>query len=143
MRSKDTLGISHSLKVVEHELEQAIAVALEKMGLTPPQYGALSYLEEHCVGTNADLARWCSVTPQTMNKILQNLERDGFVTKAPHPEHGLKIEFTCTPKAKKVICQAHVKVNDIETAMVEGLPKKGVQNLQDVLQCCLRNLRKL
>lgn len=42
MRFIDILGISHKLKVVEHELFQRIEAELPKLGLTYPQYAALS-----------------------------------------------------------------------------------------------------
>lgn len=141
MRFEETLGISHTMKVLGHELEQRIGAALEQMNLSAPQYAVLSVLEECESASNADLARRASVTPQTMNRIMQILEREGFVTKAPHPEHGLKLEFSLTPKAKKVVCAAHVKVNAIEVAMVKSLGKKGTEALQTALESCLKDLR--
>lgn len=140
MRFKDTLGISHKLKTVEHELCQRIEAELAKLGLTFPQYAVLSYLEEKSTATNAELARNSSVTPQTTNKIMQNLERDGFVTKLKSSEHGLKQDFKMKPKAEKIICEAHALVNEIELKMVVGLPKKSVKELEEILDKCLQNL---
>lgn len=140
MRFKDTLGISHKLKIVEHELCQRIEFELAKLGLTFPQYAVLSYLEEKNTATNAELARNSSVTPQTTNKIMQNLERDGFVTKVQNLEHGLKQDFKMKPKAEKILCAAHARVNEIELKMVKGLPKKQVKELEETLSKCLRNL---
>lgn len=140
MRFKETLGISHKLKIVEHELCQLIEAELAKLGLTFPQYAALSYLEEKSVATNAELARNSAVTPQTTNRIMQNLERDGFVTKVKNLEHGLKQDFKMKPKAERVLCDAHARVNEIEMKMVKGLTKKQARGFEEVLTKCLKNL---
>ena len=140
MRFKETLGFSYKLKIVEHELCQLIEIELAKFGLTFPQYAALSYLEEKVVATNAELARNASVTPQTTNRIMQNLERDGFVTKVKNSEHGLKKDFKMKPKAERILCDAHARVNEIELKMVRGLTKGKVKEFEEVLARCLKNL---
>lgn len=141
MRLKDTLGLSHKLKIVEHELRQQIELELAKLGLTLPQYTVLSCLEEKSTATNAELARKSSVTPQTMNKIMQNLERNGFVTKLQNAEHGLKQDFKMKPKAEKTLCDAHVLVNDIELKMVKGFSKKHIKEFEEILEKYLQNLK--
>lgn len=141
MRFKDTIGISHIFKTTEHELCRQIGMELEAVGLTLPQYVALSCLEEKGQATNADLARKSEVTPQTMIRIMQNLERDGFVLKVPNPEHGLKQDFALKPKAEKVLCDAHTLVMKVEAAMLKGFTKKEISQLDEVLSRCLQNLR--
>lgn len=140
MRFKDTLGISHKLKIVEHELCQRIELELAKLGLTFPQYAVLSYLEEKSTATNAELARSSSITPQTMTKIMQRLERDGLVIKLQSSVHGLKQDFKMKPKAEKILCDAHALVNDIEIKMVKGFTKKSIKEFEGILEKCLQNL---
>jgi DNA-binding MarR family transcriptional regulator len=140
MRFIDTLGISHKLKVVEHELCQRIEAELAKLGLTYPQYAALSYLEEKTMATNAELARNSAVTPQTMNKITQNLERDGFITRLKNSEHGLKQDFRMKPKAERILCDAHALVNEIELKTASRISKKDIKKLEQLLDKCLQNL---
>jgi DNA-binding MarR family transcriptional regulator len=140
MRFKDTLGLSHKLKIVEHELCQKIELELAKLSLTLPQYTVLSHLEEKITATNAELAKKSSVTPQTMNRIMQNLERDGFVVKLKNSEHGLKQDFKMKPKAEKILCDAHALVNDIEIKMVKGFTKKSIKEFEGILEKCLQNL---
>jgi len=142
MRFTETLGISHRLKIIENELRQNLEDALFDLGLTLPQYAALSFLEEKSTATNAELARKSFVTPQTMNKIMVNLEKNGFVTKAPNVEHGLKQDYAMKPKAKRILCKAHVRVNKIELKMVEGISKADLVYFYGVLDKCLQNLLK-
>lgn len=143
MRFEETLGISHDLSQLVHEMRQGINARLAPLGLTTPKYAALSVLEARGDMTNADLARECAVTAQTMNRIMKDLESGGFVTKASGGATGLKQPFTLTEKAQTVICSAHVAVNDLERAMVMNWPDAEIDALRRVVKRCHDNLRAL
>jgi DNA-binding MarR family transcriptional regulator len=143
MRFEDTLGISHDLSQLVHEMRLCINERLAPLGLTTPKYTALSVLEAKGAMTNADLARECSVTAQTMNRIIKDLEAGGFVRKQSDNAGGLKQPLALTKKAEKVICNAHVAVNDLELAMVNGWSDKEVDSLRDTMQRCYDNLLQL
>jgi DNA-binding MarR family transcriptional regulator len=143
MRFADTLGLSYALKVVENEMRQRMDLILKPLGLTSAQYSALAALEAESGLTNADLARRCSVTPQTMIRLVQTLEAGGFLEKTPDAGHSLKINFHLTPKARDVLCDAHVQVNTMELGMVKGLPKAEVRKLLENIESCRAQLRKM
>lgn len=136
MRLKDTIGISYFLRSAEHEMTQKVDKVLKKLGLTSAQYAVLSLVEEEASLTNAELARRCSVTPQTMSRIMKNLERDGFVKKKSRDNNKLMFDFEMTGKGKKTICLAHEKVNEIEKELVKDLSAKQIQDLKKLLQKC-------
>ena len=142
MRFEETIGVSHFLKITEHHSRQKIDETLSSLGLTMPQYSVLSILESGVSRTGADLARACFVSPQTMNRILQNLEKLELVRKVENPSHGLKLDYVCTPKAVKIVCKAHVLVNEIELEMINNFSKKEVSLFQELLQKCFENLKK-
>src|SRR3712207_8022525 len=66
--------VGYELKRAQHALRSEMDGALRGVGLTTPQYAALSVLEGEEGISGALLARRCFVTPQTMNGILVNLE---------------------------------------------------------------------
>ena len=140
MRLKDTLGLSYLVKLVEHKMRNEIDSALSSLGLTAAQYSTLSTLEAEEKMTNAELARKCEVTPQTMHRIMQNLELVGFVKKTYSDEHCLKINFEMTAKAYKIVCKAHEAVNEIEKNTIKGMSKSQYQELELALNKCLQNL---
>lgn len=78
--------------------------------------------------------------PQTMNKITQNLERDGFITRLKNAEHGLKQDFRMKPKAERILCDAHALVNEIELKAASRISKKDIKKLEQLLDKCLQNL---
>lgn len=143
MRFADTLGLSYALKVVENEMRQRMDLVLKPLGLTSAQYSALSALEAETELTNADLARRCSVTPQTMIRLVQTLEAAGFLEKKEKPASALKIPFLLTKKAHDVLCDAHVLVNSMELSMVKGLPKTDIGRLLEMIEHCRGELRRL
>lgn len=71
--------------------------------------------------SGAELARLSLLTPQTMNVILANLERDGAIVRRPHAEHGrIQVnEITTAGKALLARCKRAVKT--AEAALVQAL----------------------
>lgn len=143
MRLEETLGLSYQLKIAEHLMRQRIDEILQPLKLSHAQYTVLSCLESEKLLTNADLARKCSVTPQTMIRLLQNLERDGFVTKSAQADHGLKIDLQLTSKGLKTVCKAHVCVDKVERLVASKLKIKDQKSLLEALALCIESLKKL
>lgn len=142
MRFEETLGLSHDLNQLVHELRLRINVALAPLELTSPKYAVLSVLEAQGAMTNADLARECAVTAQTMNRIMKDLEASGFVSKTSDVSNNLKLPFSLTPKALAAVCSAHVAVNAVELNMVRGWPENEIGSLRNLLHRCYDNLRE-
>lgn len=136
--SFDSLG--YLLKVVQHELRQQMDQALNELDLTTPQYVALSVLAEQA-STNAELARRCFVKAQTMISIVQNLEKRDFISRHQDPNHGLKVVYALTEKARETLTQADRLVFAIEDRMREGLSDRELQMLLSSLQDCLSRLK--
>jgi hypothetical protein len=68
--------IGYLLKRVQFRLRSQMDKVLESKGLTTPQYAVLSFLEHEPGASSAELARRSFVTPQTMIRIVENLETD-------------------------------------------------------------------
>ena len=79
MESSDPFG--YIFKRTQLALRGAMDDALVTVNLTTPQYAALSEPSKEQGLSNAELARRCFVTPQTMHQILGGLERTSSVTK--------------------------------------------------------------
>lgn len=80
--------IGFALKLAQHALRTHMDAALQRVGLTTPQFAVLTLLDVEPGASNATLARRAFVTPQTMQAILVGLERTGLIVRTPHPEHG-------------------------------------------------------
>ena len=59
---------------------------LKEMGLSPGQPKVLRYLSELGHSSQRELADCCDVDPSAICRMLDSLERGGFVTRSPSPQ---------------------------------------------------------
>lgn len=116
--------------------------ALKGLGVTTPQYAALSVLAEEPGISNAGLARRSFVTPQTMNQILLRLEAAGLAERRAHPEHGRVLQAYPTEEGEKLRRECAKRVDAIEERMVSGLSEDERLTLLDLLRGCSTALRR-
>jgi DNA-binding MarR family transcriptional regulator len=115
---------------------------LADKGLTAPQYAALTTLEEDPGQSNAEMARLCFVTPQTMLLIINNLEQAGLVARTPHPTHGRVRQIGLTTRGRKLISECHQRVLALEERLVSRLSKTERKQLVSYLQRCAQALSR-
>ncbi|MDX6381334.1 MAG: hypothetical protein QOI57_2358 [Rubrobacteraceae bacterium] len=142
MRTTDVLEsrIGYQLKRAEHALRLEMDGALRDVGLTTPQYAALSVLGDEPGLSGAELARRCFVTPQTMNAIVVNLEAAGLLLRRSHPEHGRVLQAYLTAAGEELVSRAHEMVEAIETRMLAGLNPEDRLQLLNALRSCVDSL---
>lgn len=142
MRFKDTIGISQVFTSLAHVLKNTLDRELVSLGITSAQYEALSVLEYKGCLTNADLARSCSVTPQTMNRLITGLLASGLVVKRLDSKNSSKVKLNLSDKALKLLCEAHGVVNKIEMTMSKNISKKQTQELMKLMHDMQIKLKK-
>ncbi len=99
--------VGYQLKRAQHVLRVQMDNTLREVGLTTPQYAALSAIESTPGLSGNKLARQCYVTPQTMNLILANLESGGLIVRHPHPEYGRILQAYLTPGGESLLRESH------------------------------------
>lgn len=116
--------------------------ALGEIDLTTPQYAALSELSKEQGLSNAELARRCFVTPQTMHQIVVGLEARHLIKRSRHPEHGRIQQMRVTANGKKLLREAHALVFSVEAVMTRGLSGEEVEQANDILTKCYEALEQ-
>lgn len=134
--------VGYILKRVQTLLRNGMDQALESRGLTTPQYAALAALETEPGISNADLARRSFVTPQTMFRIVENLENLGLLTREAHPTRGRVMQTTLTAKGRKLVASCHDGVRGVEARMLEALSTREQQVLRGLLARCAQALEQ-
>ncbi len=134
--------IGYLIKGVQQAIRQRIDDELRHLNLSISQYAALNALERSEQLSNAELARACFVTPQTMQQLVKGLEREGWIDRWPHPEHGRIIQTHLTEQGRAVLKKAHRLVEAIEETMVKGLSKLSRERLAVDLKQCQDNLAR-
>src|SRR5580658_10129525 len=129
--------VGYLLKRAQFSLRSRMDKVLESKGLTTPQYAVLSFLEHEPGASSAELARRSFVTPQTMIRIVENLETLGLIRREPHPTHGRILMASLTRKGETVVAACHAEVNAVENQMLHGLTKREQVELRGLLLRCI------
>ncbi len=129
------------LKRAQHALELTTERRLQSVGLTLAQYSALAALEASD-GTlsNAELARRCSVTAQTMHRVVALLERNDWVTRKAHPRHGRIQDVMLARKGKVTVVKAHKVVRGVEDTAFGAVAERDLRAAAKVMQRALATL---
>jgi DNA-binding MarR family transcriptional regulator len=132
--------VGYQMKRAQHALRLGMDGELRSLGLTTPQYAAMSALEREPGMSGAALARWSFVTPQTMNGIVANLEAAGVVERRPHPEHGRVLQVYLTERGEEIVSRAHALVKAVEERMLAELGENERLKLAEALRGCADSL---
>ena len=128
--------IGYNLKITQHRLRQRLDLELSRLGVTAAQNAVLLAVAGNPRISNAELARAAFVTPQTMQAILVNLERNGLITRSPHPEHGRVIMTELTTLGQNAVAEGAKAADVVEKQMLATLSAQEAQLLCDLLKRC-------
>jgi DNA-binding MarR family transcriptional regulator len=128
------------LKRAQHAFRTRVDNALRPLGLTAPQFAVLAAIDRVAGISNAALARLAFVTPQTMQGILVNLERDGLLVRSPDRHHGRILGNALTDGGKQVLEQARHSVDDIERLIGEAVGADEAPAFAAMLSRCAERL---
>jgi len=115
--------------------------AMRDLGVTAPQYAVLRYLGESAGMSGADLARRAFVTPQTMNRIIVNLDKAGLIERAPHAKSGRVLDTRLSPAGRQLLEKCRERIDSVDNTMLSGLTAAEREQLRDLLQRCADSLR--
>ncbi|ARJ05242.1 putative transcriptional regulator, MarR family protein [Cnuibacter physcomitrellae] len=114
-------SLGYLLKEVSSVLRAEMEEVLRPLGMTVTHYSCLELLAQRPGLSNSELARGTFVTRQSMNVLLQSLERDGIVTRASEPAVGKVLPTRLTPRGRRSLEKASAAVRSVEDRMLSGL----------------------
>ncbi|MGR6742275.1 MarR family winged helix-turn-helix transcriptional regulator [Microbacterium sp. F1-18] len=125
--SQDGAGIDletsmgYLVKEVSSALRSAMEDVLRPLGMNITHYSCLELLAQRPGLSNSELARGTFVTRQSMNVLLQALERDGEVVRAATPAAGKALPTELTERGRERLAAATAAVRGVEVRMLSGL----------------------
>lgn len=129
------------LKEAASALRAAMDDVLRPLDMTVTHYACLELLAQRPGLSNSDLARGTFVTRQSMNVLLQALERDGQVTRPPEASAGKVLPTTLTPRGQTLRAQASAAVHEVERLMLSGLTEPEQAELSRLLRLMIHALK--
>ena len=136
---KPELVVGYLLKTLNLGLRQALNDALRqrRVGISFAQSATLFELYFAPGLTGAQLARRGTVSAQTMNSMLRNLETLGFIERRPHPESRRADSWFLTERGADEVAQARVIGDAVFRRMLSALNGREIDDLQDYLRRCI------
>ena len=145
--SQDGVGVDletslgYCLKEASSALRVAMEQVLRPLGMSVTRYACLELLAGRPGLSNSELARGAFVTRQSMNVLLQALEREGYVTRAAEAPVGKALPTRLTPRGRGSLETATVAVRAIEVRMLAGMTESERSSAFRILQSMIRSLR--
>ena len=134
-------SLGYLLKEASSALRSAMEEVLRPLGMTVTHYSCLELLSQRPGLSNSELARGAFVTRQSMNVLLQNLERDGFVTRATEARVGKVLPTELTPRGRESLQKASAAVRSVEIRMLSGMTEDEQAGALRILRSMIRSLR--
>jgi len=147
MRQDDTgihleTSIGYLLKETASALRASMEAVLRPLGMTVTHYSCLELLAQRPGLSNSELARGTFVTRQSMNVLLQTLERDGFVTRATEPSVGKALPTQLTDSGRRSLAQASAAIRGVEQRMLADLTEDQQTEARQILRSMVASLRR-
>ena len=127
-------SLGYQLKEASSALRAAMEAELRPLGMTITHYSCLELLAQRPGLSNSELARGAFVTRQSMNVLLQSLERDGLVRRADRAPSGRALPTELTAAGRRQLATASAAVRGVEDTMTRGLDQEARRQVVTALR---------
>ncbi|MEU5687371.1 MarR family transcriptional regulator [Streptomyces venezuelae] len=134
-------SLGYLLKEASSALRAAMEEVLRPLGMSVTHYSCLELLAQRPGLSNSELARGAFVTRQTMNVLLQALERDGYVSRPAAAPVGKALPTSLTPSGRRSLEKATAAVRSVEVSMLAGMTGAEHEAAFRSLKSMVRSLR--
>lgn len=111
--------LSYILTRLARQIRRKLA-DLEVHDLAGPDVIAMLTLDHEAGLSNAELARRCFVTPQSMNEVVLELERRALLMREPDPANQRILRAQLTAEGKRLLKSWEHRINALEAALLAG-----------------------
>ncbi|MFF9049371.1 MarR family winged helix-turn-helix transcriptional regulator [Streptomyces parvulus] len=133
-------SLGYMLKAASSALHSAMEAVLKPMGMTITHYSCMELLAQRPGLSNSELARGTFVTRQSMNVLLQALERQGLVVRAAQAPVGRALPTELTAAGRRQLQAASAAVRRVERDMLAGLTPADQDRMRRLLTACITSL---
>jgi DNA-binding MarR family transcriptional regulator len=133
-------SLGYLLKEAASALRSAMEDVLRPLGMNVTHYACLELLAQRPGLSSSELARGAFVTRQSMNVLLQALERDGSVTRPAEAAVGKTLPARLTPQGRRSLARATAAVRSVEVAMLGGLSPTEQADARRLLRSMIASL---
>jgi DNA-binding MarR family transcriptional regulator len=145
--SRDGVGVDlqtslgYLLKQASSALRAAMEDVLRPLGMNVTHYSCLELLAQRPGLSNSELARGAFVTRQSMNVLLQALQREGYVSRPAQAPVGKVLPIRLTPRGRRSLQKASAAVRSVEVRMLAAMTATEQSAALRMLQSMIGSLR--
>ncbi|HTU08460.1 MAG TPA: MarR family transcriptional regulator [Trebonia sp.] len=133
-------SLGYLLKAAASALHDALEAVLRPLGMTITHYSCLELLAQRPGLSNSELARGAFVTRQSMNVLLQALERQALVTRPAQAPIGRALPTELTTRGRRQLQTASAAVRRVEQHMLDALDATDQDQMRHLLTACITAL---
>ena len=126
--------INYLLTVSQHEVFQLLSERLSRYGVTPGQYGVLSYLWETGQANPRELARELSLENSTISGVLDRMQKKGLIDRLLDPGDRRSIQVVLTPAGRALEADVLKAVDEVNEEVLRGFDPETAETLIRCLQ---------
>ncbi|MBM6405285.1 MarR family transcriptional regulator [Phycicoccus sp. CSK15P-2] len=134
-------SLGYLLKEASSALRSAMEEVLRPLGMSVTHYSCLELLAQRPGLSSSELARGAFVTRQSMNTLLQSLERGGEVTRPARAPVGKVLPTRLTAHGRRRLAAASAAVRSVEVRMLAGLSEDEQADALRLLRSMTQALR--
>jgi len=110
------------------------AAALQSIGLTPPLFAVLNYLQASEGAIQQKIGSAMGIDPSTMVSLVDQLEGAGLAQRRPLPHDRRAREVVLTPKGRRTLEKARELAKQVENDVLQGLSSAERRQLVALLR---------
>ena len=134
-------SLGYLLKEASSVLRTAMEEVLRPLEMSVTHYACLELLAQRPGLSNSELARGAFVTRQSMNVLLQTLERQGYVTRPAEAPVGKALPTKLTPRGRRSLETATAAVRSVELRMLADMTETEQATASRILRKMIHSLR--
>ena len=144
MREDMRLGMSlndihMSISRAFHTMNNTTRPCARSLGLGQGQPRILSYIAVHGVSTQREIARFYSIDPSAVSRLLDPLEREGFLTSVPGRDRRTRA-LDITEKGRHALAAWEDECRRVDRIMFRDFTSEEEATLRDMLERVRKNM---
>lgn len=113
---------------------------LQALGMTQAQWRAIARLARNEGMTQVDLAEGLETQPITVTRLVDRMEKAGWVERRAHPHDRRAVRLFLTPRSQPILAEMHARAAETMSDAMRGITAGAYKELLDTLDHIKQNL---
>ena len=140
MALKDAAVLGFLVSDIARLLRRNMDRRLQALGLTQAQWRAIARLSRSEGMTQVDLAESLEIQPITVTRLVDRMEKAGWVERHTHPLDRRAVRLFLAPRSQPILAEMHARAAETLGEATRGVTASAQKQLLDTLDHLKQNL---